>query len=200
MFTIVWDVDDVLNNLMHTWFHMYWKLKHPRTALTYSDITKNTPEQILSLSKTEYLDSLDIFRLSQAYMDMKPEKLLIDWFEQYGSQARHIALTSVPLKAAHVSANWVLHHFGKWIRTFHFIPSFRENENIPVFDRSKKETLEWLGKVDVLVEDNEENIRDAEKLGINGMLVSRPWNNSTINLDKTLNALSKLIDGKVTDD
>ena len=193
MISIVWDVDDVLNDLMHCWLDNKWLPEHLDCQVTFEQITQNTSEQIINASKEEYLLSLDNFRLSKAYFEMKPNPEILAWFKKYGEKARHVALTSVPIKAAHISANWVMKNFGRWIRSFNFIPSSRAGEQIPEYDCSKADYLKWLNKIDVLVEDNEQNIREAEKLGIKGILVRRPWNKSNLTLKDALVEINKII-------
>ena len=39
MLTIVWDVDDVLNDLMHAWFKHSWLADHPDGKIRYEDFT-----------------------------------------------------------------------------------------------------------------------------------------------------------------
>jgi hypothetical protein len=74
------------------------------------------------------------------------------------------------------SARWVLTHFGEWMRTYHFIPSYRAACEIPVYDRTKQEFLKRIQQVDYLVDDNEDNIKEAELVGVKGILFPRPWN------------------------
>lgn len=178
MLTIAWDIDDVLNDLMRVWFERVWLFKHPDCALKYGDLKINPPHKILSVSLNAYLESLDAFRFSGLYQQMEPAAEIAEWFKENGHKYRHIALTSVPYKAAAYSASWVFANFGRWIRTFHFVPSKRENEDIPEYDKDKGEYLAWCNKVDILVDDNEENIKAASEKGIRGILVPRPWNSA----------------------
>ncbi|MFA6548452.1 MAG: hypothetical protein WCT39_00775, partial [Candidatus Margulisiibacteriota bacterium] len=120
MKTIVWDVDDVLNNLMQVWFDEFWHPKYSATKLTYGEICANPPYQLLGVNKETYLASLDDFRLSGRYELLEPVKEVREWFCTHGDKCRHVALTRVPIAVAHVSAAWVLKHFGQWIRSFHF--------------------------------------------------------------------------------
>ena len=176
MITIAWDVDDVLNDLMRQWFNTAWKKTHPECKIGYEDLSENPPHRILKVSKEQYLESLDAFRAGLSYNQMIPVHPVKEWFINHGRQFRNIALTSVPFVAAGVSANWVLTHFGEWIRTYHFIPSYRAACQVPVYDRSKKDYLEWLQHADYLVDDNEDNIKQAESIGVHGILFPRPWN------------------------
>lgn len=193
MITIAWDVDDILNDLMRCWLVNKWLPEHPNCKVSFKQITQNTPERIINSSKEDYLFSLDSFRLSKAYSEMKPNPEVLLWFKKYADKARHIALTSVPIKAAHVSADWVMRNFGKWIRSFNFIPSIRKGEQTLGHSHTKADYLKWLDKVDVLVEDSEENIREAEKLGIRGILVKKPWNKSSLLLKDALAEINKLL-------
>ncbi len=193
MLTIAWDVDDILNDLMGCWLEQKWKREHPQCNLTYSDIKRNGPQDLLGVTLQDYLSSLDEFRQSPAFGSMEPNPLVMDWFRQYGSQARHIVLTAVPLSCAHISAEWVVRHFGKWIRTFHFVPSFREGVDLPDYDVRKAEFLQWINKVDILVEDNEKNASEASEAGVRGLLVDRPWNSSERSMENVLAELAALV-------
>lgn len=193
MITIAWDVDDILNNLMYHWLTEKWLPEHPKRKVSFEQIIQNTPERIIDSTKEEYYSSLDSFRLSKAYLDMKPEPQVLEWFENSGYKARHIALTSVPLRAAHMSAEWVMKNFGKWIRSFNFVPSIRNGEQAPEYSQTKADYLKWLNNVDVFVEDSEQNIREAKELGIRGILVGKPWNKSNLSVADALFQINKLL-------
>jgi FMN phosphatase YigB (HAD superfamily) len=194
MITIAWDVDDVLNNLMQCWFTCKWLKEHPECQICFEQITQNTPEFIINSSLQEYHESLDNFRLSSLYSDMKPCPKILSWFREFGHKSMHIALTAVPVKAAHISAYWIMKHFGEWIRSVHFVPSPRADKNHREYISSKADYLKWLNKVDVLVEDNAHNIQEAARLGIKGILVSKPWNRNGAVIDDALRQLNIIID------
>jgi 5'(3')-deoxyribonucleotidase len=189
MLTIAWDIDDVLNDLMRLWFEQVWHPAHPDCLVHYKDLTENPPNNILNITQDEYLASLDSFRLSDSFMHMKPVIETKNWFVKNGDKFRHFALTSTPLIAAGVSANWVFNNFGVWIRSFHFVPSKRVGQEIPQYNEDKSEFLKLLGKVDIIVDDNESNIKKAQNLGIKGILIPRPWNSSRLTI---LEAFEKL--------
>jgi len=191
LLTIAWDVDDVLNDLMRLWLEHAWRPANPDCSVRYEDLNENPPNNIIGVKLEEYLTSLDSFRLSGIYDDMKPVEEIKDWFLVNGNKYRHIALTAVPIAAAPLSARWVFNNFGPWIRTFHFVPSSREQERIPEYDKDKGEYLKWLGKVDVLIDDNETNIRAARTAGVRGILVPRPWNGCNNTLSESLAILGK---------
>lgn len=186
MVTIAWDIDDVLNELMRFWLEEKWVTGHPGCSLKYNGIRENPPHKLLGVSKKEYLTSLDEFRLSGQYRKMQPVPEVKDWFIQNGRFFRHIAITAVPIHAAYVSAEWVLRHFGVWIRTFHFVPSVRRGLKIPQYHKSKSDFLRWFGKVGIFIDDNEANLRDCRNLGIKGILFPRPWNRSKLTISETL--------------
>ena len=50
MLTIVWDVDDVLNDLMAVWFRDAWLPKHAACPVRYEEITENPPHRVLGSS------------------------------------------------------------------------------------------------------------------------------------------------------
>lgn len=193
MKTIVWDVDDVLNDFMFMWFECFWKPKKIDCYTNYSGLNKNPPNDILGITLKEYLDSIDLFRSSDIYREMKPIEEVMRWLKRYGSRCRHLALTAVPLKVAQYSSYWVLKNYGKWIRSFNFVPSKREGEDIKYYDKGKADFLRWLGNADILIDDNEDNIKIAEKIGIKGILFPRLWNTSKKTITETLGLLGKVI-------
>lgn len=193
MYTIVWDVDDVLNDLMRNWFECFWMTSRKEYSLSYDDIKENPPHSILGITQNEYLASLDAYRLSEDAKQLQPNADLLRWFKEYGGNFRHIALTATPLKATDISAYWVLKHFGIWIRTYHFVPSLRDGENIPRYDNVKGEFLKWINKADILVDDNENNINEAKNLGIIGLLVTKPWNKNGYIIEEVIDILTGII-------
>jgi hypothetical protein len=175
MRTIVWDVDDVLNDLMYCWFERVWKPQHREAEIDYMEITQNPPHQVLGMSHTEYINSLDSLRLSEKAKMMKPNSLILEWLKEYGSTYRHLALTARPLDSVPILADWLFKNFGGFIRTFTFVP-IRLDPNFPNYDTSKKEFLQWLNKADIFIDDNEDNVNSANSIGIRGILYPQPWN------------------------
>ena len=173
--TIAWDVDDVLNSLTGEWFERAWRPAHPGCGLGYDQLQANPPHELLGVELRQYLDSLDAFREAH-YSGLAPSPMLLDWFRRYGDRYHHLALTAVPLGAARRSAKWVVQHFGRWIRTFHFIPSHREGERLPVYDGSKGEYLSRMEDAAMLVDDSEQNVQGALDRGVAAMLFPAPWN------------------------
>lgn len=188
MITIAWDIDDVLNELMRFWFKE-WLILHPQCILKYEQISENPPHRLLGVSKEDYSNSLDEFRLSGRYRAMQPNLEIKKWFLRYGKFFRHIALSAVPQREAPVSAEWAFAHFGIWIRTFHFVPSLRKGEKLPLYDKSKKDFLKWMGKVDIFIDDTEANLSACEELGIKVVLFPQPWNKSKLSIAETLEKL-----------
>jgi len=193
MKTIAWDVDDVLNDLMLMWFKQKWVVNHRDCRLKYEELIENPPHRLLGVGLNDYLNSLDKYRFSALYQQIEPVKEVIGWFSKYGNRVRHIALTAVPLNAAPASSQWVFRHFGKWIRTFHFVPSKRDRQYIPEYDGDKSSFLKWFSKVDVLIDDSSANISAAEGIGIKGILWPRPWNDSKLTTSETLILLENFL-------
>ena len=191
MLTIVWDVDDVLNDLMLQWFHLGWKAEHPDCPLHFAELTCNPPHEMLGITREEYLASLDHFRNTEPGQHLSPNPEILEWFVACGDRFRHIALTARPLETAPAVAAWVMRHFGDWIRCFGVVPS-RSIPGEPVYDRTKADFLKWLKCGDILIDDADDNIRDAETLGLKTFQVPQPWNKSSLTVAKMVSQLSDL--------
>ncbi len=98
----------------------------------------------------------------------------------------------MPLRYAPISAGWVLRYFGRWIRSFNFVPSNRSGESLPAYDGSKQDFLSWWGKASVLVDDHAENVALAQKAGVRAVLMPRPWNNGPGAVEETFQQLENL--------
>jgi hypothetical protein len=193
MAVIVWDRDDVLNDLMRCWLEGWWKLAHPECRLRYEDLTENPPHRILGVSLGEYLASLDEFRLSDRAAEMEPVPKVLAWFERYGHLHRHMVLTATSLDTAPAAAAWTFRHFGAWVRSFHLIPAHRDSQSIPRYDTDKGAYLHWLGKGNVLVDDSPATVESARRYDIAGVLVPRPWNRAVGSINDALEGLLTVI-------
>lgn len=192
MLTIAWDVDDVLNDLTRAWLDQAWLPNHPECPVSYEELSANPPHALLGVGLDEYLASLDEFRLSRYLPDLAPVPEAHEWFERHGGRYRHIALTAVPLRCAPISAAWTLRHFGRWIRSFHFVPSRRAGESIPQYDVTKQDFLRRSGDIAVLVDDHAVNVESARELGIQAVLMPRPWNGRKATIAEIFAELEKL--------
>jgi hypothetical protein len=191
MRTIVWDVDDVLNDLMRSWFLLHWAPRHPGCSLRYDQITENPPHRLLGIEKAEYLASMDEFRVTEAARAMQPNPLIVEWFARHGQWFRHLALTSRPLSTMPLLADWLYRHFGGYIRTLSVVPD-RLSPDLPKVDTSKCDFLRWLGKADVLVDDSETTLAEARRLGVRGLLYPQPWNSQPMTAKELLETLTQL--------
>jgi len=190
MKTIVWDLDDVLNDFTVAWLSGGWKLAHPECPVAYEALRSNPPLVELKATRAEYLKSLDHFRLSQAAQHLKPQPQILDWFQTHGAEFNHHILTARPTATVAPAAAWAFQHFGKWIRHFHFVPSARSSDVIVTHEKNKAEVLRNIGDVAFFIDDSSENIADAEELGIRSILFPQPWNDSTDSVDSILAQLA----------
>ncbi len=190
MQTIVWDVDDVLNELMKNWFEHKWLPEHRTCSVRYDALVCNPPHELLGVTIEEYLQSLDAFRQSDGFRQMMPVSEVTSWFNRLGTRFRHIALTATPILCAPHSAEWVFRNFGAWVRSFAFVPSRRSSDPASEQDNSKMAYLQWLGKADYFIDDNPDHVEAAESLGIRSLLVPRPWNQAKGSLSDVLNVLT----------
>jgi hypothetical protein len=191
MKTIVWDIDDVLNDLTRAWFETEWLPKHPVCRLGYEALNANPPHELLGVSESEYLQSLDRFRWSPQAASREPDQALVRWFRGCGDQYRHIALTARPTQTVFPALQWLLRHFGAWFQTFGFVPSRRPGQTSGQPERTKGDYLAWLGRADIFIDDHPEHCRAAQQLGIRSFLVAQPWNESRSTLGDILESMSE---------
>jgi hypothetical protein len=191
MLTVVWDVDDVLNDLMYQWFVYGWSVQHPDCLISYAELKSNPPHEILGIDRNNYLSSMDLFRRTERARNMLPNSEVLTWFREQGGRFRHIALTARPLETAPDVAHWVMQHFGAWIRCFGVVPT-RIEQGVPAYDQTKGEYLAWLGSGDIVVDDSTENVRQAESLGLRTLQLAQPWNNSGLTISALLHELSEM--------
>jgi len=189
--TIVWDVDDVLNNLMEEWLNFYNSRNH--TNFCYKQLTENPPHKILGITKEKYLNSLDTFR-NLSYQFLSPNAMLLKWFKNQGYKFYNIALTSTPLYSAELSAYWVMKYFGEYIREFVFIPSKRNNKKHTVYYETKADWIYRRGGIDFFIDDNENNINQVVRMcnNVSCDILQQPWNNGN-RIEKILNNLIRSI-------
>ena len=190
MRTLVWDIDDVLNNLMEIWLRR-WREQHPEAVLDYAAIKRNPPHEFLGISFEAYLESLDQIRSSvSAHEELTPNPQITAWLAEHGHRYRHLALTARPAPTAGPAAAWVLGHFGAWIRTVAFVP-VRKPAGWPDYDLNKADYLRWLDPDAILVDDSPENVSQARDKGLAAMLFPQPWNAATQSVPEILNQLAK---------
>ncbi len=174
--TVVWDVDDVLNDLMAAWLVHVWAPAHPDRPIALADVRANPPHQLLGIDRAAYHASLDAFRLGDGYAAMAPNPSILAWLEAKGERCHHVALTATAYRAAPSTAAWVLRHFGSWIRQFAFVPADRPGEVLPRFDADKGAWLSRLRAPAVLVDDGPANLAAAASAGAGAIRWPQPWN------------------------
>ena len=190
MRTIVWDVDDVLNNLTELWL-TEWRKTHPQTTVEFPSITQNPPHELFSLSFEAYLESLDQIRASvTAHEKLTPNAGITAWLMQHGHRYRHMALTARPGHTAGPAAAWVIQHFGAWIRSVAFVP-LRKPPDWPDYDLKKVEYMEWLNLDAILIDDSTINVMEVKERGRNALLFPQPWNASTQTAPELLDELAR---------
>lgn len=186
MATIVWDRDDVLNDLLRCWLEDWWKPGHPDCTTAYEDLTENPPHRVIGIRLEEYLESLDAFRLSTLADAMDPLPDVLLWFERHGGDHRHLVLSSTPVATAATAAAWTFRHFGRWVDSFHLVPSPRASDRAPSRYGDKGEYLHWLAKGDAFVDDSPAHVESARRAGLDGVLFPRPWNGAPGTIAETL--------------
>jgi hypothetical protein len=192
--TLVWDVDDVLNNLMAQWFARVWLPTHPNCRVEYAELCDNPPHQVLGVALATYLESLDTYRLSPAIRDLRPSPEILAWLAAYGAEYAHLALTARPLATMPLLAEWLYRHFGGYVRTISVVPS-RCPPSLPAYQTDKAAFLRWFGRGDIVIDDNATNIAAARTAGLRGILFPQPWNAQTATVAETLAQLREEAEG-----
>jgi hypothetical protein len=188
--TIVWDLDDTLNDLMQRWLEWFLARSPALPRIHFSEVVENPPDQLLGISREEYLTSLDEFRASPEARAMLPSAKLLDWFELHGFEFHHHVLTARPRATVPAAAEWVFTHFGRWVRHFHFVPACREHDRLPDEGASKSDVIASLGGVDFFVDDARENLHLARGVARVCLLMPQPWNQGAASLEDLLAALT----------
>jgi hypothetical protein len=189
--TIVWDLDDVLNNLMEAWLEKAWLVEYAGARIRYDELRSNPPLTELATTADEYLASLDRFRLSAVAEELKPHAEILNWFQRFGDRFYHHVLTARPVTTVAPASAWAFKHFGHWIRHFHFVPSSRPGETLPGYERTKGEMLAGFGAADFFIDDSSDNVDAASGLGITAFIFPQPWNRSKTSVSALLTELSR---------
>jgi hypothetical protein len=184
---IIWDLDDTLNSLMAEWL-AFWNTSSG-SAVSYGELIKNPPHELLGIAKADYLRSLDEFRNSRAGRHLKPNPSVLEWFRKHGHDFDHHVITARPEATVPVAADWVFSHFGQWIRHFHFVPAVRENCHVPDMGEAKAVVIDRIGGGDYFLDDDPLNLETAgSSVGL-VLLVPQPWNNGNASVDELLSLI-----------
>lgn len=176
---ILWDIDDVLNDLTRICAEKVLPLRH--AGVRWQDFRHNPPLDELHCSREEYVAQLDHCR-ENFTQEMMPQPEVLEFFQTNGNKFRSIALSAAPMTMAPLSAEWVLRYFGKWIQTVVFVPSPRPGyEMESAMFSNKAEAVEMLGGV--LVDDAPGNIEPVRHAGGRALAFPAPWNENK-NMDK----------------
>jgi hypothetical protein len=193
---ILWDVDDVLNQLMKEWLESWHQQEGiGRSHVSFDQLTDNPPHNQIGISLQEYHRSLDEFRNSLAARDLIPNKQVLHWFNQHGRDHVHIALTARPTLTMPNQAAWIYNHFGRWIQSVVAVAPARkyvDSQQHAVF-QTKAAYAKWLGKPSVLIDDNQENIASVKGICPFALLFPQPWNASRQKADEVLSQLTEYL-------
>jgi hypothetical protein len=185
MTLIVWDIDDVLNELTSNW--LKW-VDDPFIS-EKSQLTNSRFEEILGWSRKDYLKSLDRFRREQ-FINLEPNQLIQNFMARH-SRISNLLLSATPLTCAPISARWAFVHFGEWIDGVLMAPSPRASRSSTRM--SKRDHIFRLvktGEQVICIDDQPANILEARDAGAAAFLWPQPWNESSSSQDAVLDSIS----------
>ena len=169
---LIWDIDDVLNELIPLCIATTAQKVKP--GIKREDVQTNPPLEELGCSLDEYRKLLDECRDRHLY-SRPPRREVLEFFQEWGNCFRSVTLSSSPMHMAPRSAEWVLHHFGSWIQGTIFVPSPRKH--VPVESAlfaSKAEAVLSLGGI--LIDDMPINVENVRAAGGEALYFPAPWN------------------------
>ena len=85
--TVVWDVDDVLNDLMAAWLARVWASEHPGRPIELADVRANPPHELLGIERAAYHASLDAFKNGAGYAALAPNPRISAGSKRTGNAA-----------------------------------------------------------------------------------------------------------------
>lgn len=185
MTVLVWDVDDVLNELTAQWLGT---INHD-TITSKKHLTNPQFHRLLGWSRDEYLHSLDSFRVEHL-RDLTPNEVVRGFMSESRS-CSHILLTATPLISAPYSAEWALRHFGSLVDGVLIAPSARpgvRSTGLSKFDHIARITA--MGETVLCIDDLPSNIEQARRAGATGVLWPQPWNNSNSTISAVLDFIT----------
>ena len=174
---IVWDFDDVLFPLTEAWLKASGRTMQSR-IVQYEQFTENPPNKIMGIPLSEYLESLDAFRLSPEAQTIEPKKVILNWFAIYGSAYRNEVLTARPLHTVTAAKSWLAIHFPNYFQGFGVVPAARPGVDISGYPQTKRAFLEAEGlKPQFFIDDSNSNISDVALMPeVHTILYPAPWN------------------------
>ncbi len=182
--TIIWDFDDVLFNTLYYWTQ--WYNEQNGTIIQYENIVENPPLIAAGINYEEYRMSMDAFRNSDFARSIEPDKSLIEWFEKYGDHFIHVVLTARPLSTMPAASRWIYTHFGRWIHTISHISSPRPNDRIHNHFSKKGDWINYFNPTGYYIDDSPAHIASVNSDKITPLLLSRPWNDSSLQMPEIL--------------
>ena len=169
---ILWDVDDVLNDLTRVCVEKILSRNYP--GLVYENLRHNPPLPELECDRETFVAMLDECR-ERYFAELVPQSEVLGFFREHGGSFRSMALSAAPMSIAPESAKWVLTHFGKWIQSTLYVPSFRANYLVEsAMFSGKEEAAKLLGGI--LIDDSPENVKKVLNTGGRALLFPAPWN------------------------
>ena len=179
---------------MEVWLEHQKNIKRIDDSFSYDLLTDPDFSLTLKWGRNSFLESLDEFRL-QFQSKLLPNRMIQNWFEnQSKNQIKHVALTATPRVISEISRYWLQVNFGTHITDFFLAPSARDNDDLPrmtKLDFYQQFTTEF--KQVIAIDDRPDNLANAKTAGASTLCWPQPWNDSLLDSEETLKALSRMI-------
>ena len=179
---------------MEVWLEHQKNIKRIDASFSYDSLTDPDFSQTLKWGRNSFLESLDEFRL-QFQSKLLPNRMIQNWLEnQSNMQVKHVALTATPRVVSEISKNWLQVNFGSHITDFFLAPSARDDDKLPrmtKLDFYQQFTSQF--KHIIAIDDRPDNLTNAKTAGASTVCWPQPWNDSLLDSEETLKALSRMI-------
>ena len=163
------DFDDILFDFNHK----YCQFHNERygTNLCFDDIYTYDMCVVWNIDWDEVLRRVDEFISSQMHDEVSPVSGSVETIKQLSNIYEIHLITSREEKFKDKTLNWLNKHFFNIFNKIHFTNSFGKNKN----KKMKSEVCIENG-IELMIEDAPVHAKDLAEMGIEVLLLDKPWN------------------------